>query len=142
MNKINQFDKANLAKLRGEIDTALAEVGKRYGIKLSAGNARFMADTATMKVEMSVVKDGKAVSREMETLKMYLGMIGLTEEHLGQQFVIGKKTFVLAGYKSRSTKPILIQEVATGKMYKAVEASVRMALGVTVELAPCRSNLT
>lgn len=131
MNLINQFDKSNLVDLRKDIDLALAEVGKKYGIKINAGSARFTGDTATFKLEMSIFRDGKAICREMETLKLYLGLIGLSEEHFGVVFKIGGKYFVLSGYNPRKhKKPVMITEVGTEVVYFCSEDSVRNALGV------------
>jgi len=132
MNPINQFDKSNLVDLRKDIDLALAEVGKRYGIKINAGNARFTDTTATFKLEAAVVRDGKAISREMETLKMYLGLLGLNEDHFGKVFKMGSKFFVLSGYSPRKhKKPVLITEVGTERSYCCSEDAVRTALGVS-----------
>ena len=131
MNPINQFDKVNLAKLRLAINAALEKVGEEYGIKLSAGNARYAAETASFKLEASVLKNGVAVSREMETLKMFLGLIGLSEEHLEKEFMIGSKTFTLAGYNSRKPKnAMLLRESDTGRSYTTTEDAVRKALGI------------
>jgi hypothetical protein len=131
MNTITQFSKVNLADLRQDINLSLAEVAKKHGISITAGNARFNDATATFKLEMAVVREGKVVSREMETLKMFLSLIGLTEEHLDKEFRIGNNLFVLAGYNPRKQKnPMVLREVTTDKIYNCSEQAVRLAFGL------------
>ena len=133
MNKITEFDKKNLSQLRWEIDFALANIGEKYGVKITTGTARFTDSTATFKLEAAVIRNGKAVSREMETLEMYLGLLGLTEEHLEMVFKIGTsdKLFKLSGYNPRKSKnPVMLNLVGTDKTYCCSESAMRKALGI------------
>ena len=40
--KISNFSRANIKGLRNEIDEALDQVAKKYGITISAGNCTFL----------------------------------------------------------------------------------------------------
>lgn len=129
--KINQFDKNNLGALRLAISAALEKVGEEYGIAIRVGNATYSDASSTFKLEMSVIRNGEVVTKEMETLKMYMPLLGLNESRLTQQFKLGPKTFVLHGYKPRKNKPMLIRHVSTDKIYCATDDAVLSALGVS-----------
>ena len=131
MNKIAQFDKQSLSLLRREIDEALAAIGKKYEISLKAGNARYQDTNATFKLELAIMDGDRVVSKEMGSLLMFLSVLGMDEGHLTKQFKLSNKTFVLAGYQSRKRKPMMIREVATGRLYNASEESVKFALGIS-----------
>ena len=130
--KIKQFDKSNLKLLRSEIDFALRDIGNRYGIKLNAGRASYMEKSATFKLELMTLDDsGNAITKEAQTLRAYLGVLGLRESHLDQKFLLGGKTFKLIGYNPRKyAKPFQLLCMEDGKTYVAREEQVKQALGL------------
>jgi len=70
MTKITEFDKPVLRALRADINAALAAVGAKHGISVTAGNASFRDDSATFKLECALLNsDGVAESKEMLALK-------------------------------------------------------------------------
>ena len=65
--KIKSFDAHVLKKLQPEIEAALAVLGRKYGITIHAGTARFRERTADLKLELAVIGgDGKSARREAE----------------------------------------------------------------------------
>lgn len=70
MSKITEFNKPALRALRADIDAALAAVGAKHGIGLSAGSASFTGDNATFKLECSLLNGaGVAESKELVALR-------------------------------------------------------------------------
>ena len=67
--KIKAFDAVVLRKLQPEIEAALAALGRRHGITIRAGTARFRESTAELKLELAVIGgDGRAARREEHRL--------------------------------------------------------------------------
>jgi len=70
MTKITKFDRPTLRALRVEIDAALAAVGAKHGISVTASGASFRDSNATFKLECAMLNnDGKAETKEMVCLK-------------------------------------------------------------------------
>lgn len=106
MIKIGEFNKLTLRMLRGDIDAALASIGTKYDIDLKAGNARFTADSATFKLECSLLNaDGKAETKELTALKAYY------PDLVNKQVSIGRGiTGTIIGFNSRAQKyPFLLK---------------------------------
>ncbi len=108
MSKITEFDKPTLRDLRADIDAALIAVGAKHGIRLSTGNARFTADSATFKLECSLFNsDGVAESKEMVALK------ALYPQLVNKRITFGRGTngFII-GYNPRAHQyPFLVKTV-------------------------------
>jgi hypothetical protein len=121
-----------LQALRIDIDNALAAVATKHGISLTAGNASFTDNTATIKVNAALLVGGRAATKEQETLKLYQKILGISDKQMTAGFTLGTKRFVLDGYKtSRTSKPFVIREVSTDKLYVASEDQIHRALGIT-----------
>ncbi len=106
MSKITKFDKPTLRALRADIDAALAAVGAKHGISLSAGNARFDANTVTFKLNCVLLNsDGKAETREMLDLK------ALYPQLVNKRVSIGPRTNgTIVGFNARAQKyPFLLK---------------------------------
>lgn len=127
------IDKTLLQNLRPEIDRALADLAKKYGIQIRTGSATFTADNATFKLEVNrLAEDSEVVTKELSDLKLYLKILGLTEQHLTQVFKLPSgRQVTLAGYRRKArTQPFLIKDIADGKIYLAREDMVYRGLGL------------
>ena len=127
--KINTND---IPGLRNAIDSALLEVGKRYGIKIAALGCRYMPDgsSATFKLELSAIgTDGTVTNPDVEFLHKNLAFIGLTKEDLAKTVVIGGRSFKITGYHRRSrSQPYQITEISTGRGFKTSRECILRAL--------------
>jgi hypothetical protein len=122
-----------LRDLRIDIDNALAAVATKHGISLTAGNATFTENTATIKLNAALLVGGRVATKEQENLKLYQGLLKISDEQMTQEFTLGSKRFVLDGYKNsgRTTKPFVIREVGSDRLYVASEDQINRALGIT-----------
>src|SRR4051794_1137925 len=67
--KIKAFDALVLRKMQPEIEAALAAPGRKHGITIRAGTARFRERTAELKLGLAVIGgDGKSARKEAEEL--------------------------------------------------------------------------
>lgn len=121
MIKITKFDKPTLRALRADIDAAVAAVGAKYGISVTAGNASFRDTSATFKLECALLNsDGKAETKEMVCLKECY------PELVNKRVTFGRGTngFII-GYNPRARQyPFLVKTVKGVYKISAVQAGL------------------
>ena len=122
MTNITTFDRANLKKLRDDIDAAIAAVGSAHGISLTLGSARFSSNNVTMKLEGSIISNGTVKTKGAIALER------VYPEYVGKVVKMsnGKKGKVIE-YHSRKPKFPFIVEVGN-KRYKLPEYAVTQSL--------------
>ncbi len=127
MKKVTQFDKSSVKEIRVAMDAALAKVEKQYGIKISAGNARFSDDEVTFQVKANVVDTGGSVkTKEAKAWETIKGALGLDSLSVGDKVKVQDKFFVLKGYNSRARKSPINIEDSKGRAYKiSIETLVK-----------------
>ena len=111
--QVTNFDKPTIKAIRLAMDSALAQVEKDYGIKISTGNARFSGNEVTFKVKANTVtSDGVANTKEADNWELYKNTIGLGWLNVGDQIMLQGKYFTLKGYNTRARKsPIQIEDM-------------------------------
>ena len=125
--QVTNFDKPTIKAIRLAMDSALAQVEKDYGIKISTGNARFSGNEVTFKVKANTVtSDGVANTKEADNWELYKNTIGLGWLNVGDQIMLQGKYFTLKGYNTRARKsPIQIEDMQ-GRGYKCSVEMVKM----------------
>lgn len=110
---IKQFNKTNLPDLRRDINRALEELGRKHGISLSAGNARFTTSTVTFKLECAVNgQSGEIRTKEMVDLATHYPKLVNAEITMPD----GIRAKVV-GYRTRARKNPFIVATEAGKEY-------------------------
>jgi hypothetical protein len=122
MSQITKFTPAVLDKLRSEIDSALGEVSKKYGITMKLGRITYSADTFAGKVSAAIVGDN--VENDEEALyAAELGRsgyyYGMDKSMYGRLVPIYGKTYKVVGLRRGArTKPLIMRNMADNKMYR------------------------
>ena len=125
--QVTNFDKPTIKAIRLAMDSALAQVEKDYGIKISTGNARFSGNEVTFKVKANTVtSDGVANTKEADNWELYKNTIGLGWLNVGDQIMLQGKYFTLKGYNTRARKSPIQIEDAQGRGYKCSVEMVKM----------------
>ena len=124
MSKIQQFDRQSLRALRVDLDQAMATIASKYGIQLSAGNISFTSETATIKVQAGVVKNGTVVTKEAKDFDRYKSLVGLGSLNVGDSINIQGKEYTISGYKPRSKNAVTVHR--EGRGYKVSVDMVKM----------------
>lgn len=120
--------KQMVTSLRADIDKALAEVGKKYGVTLNAGNATYSDLEATFKLQVRVAATAD-FDPEKEIWNRYCKTVNLPEDYYGRTFTSQGATYKICGFKPGArTNCIKIQDVATGKDYVCAPMMVHVAL--------------
>ena len=114
---IKQFDKPTLRALRADLDAALAAVAAKHGIAVRVGNASFMPNTATFKLELATKgDDGAVVTKEAQAFRQLAGSYGLAPTDLGREVTLSGDRFRIIGLRAAAIKrPILLEMVGDEK---------------------------
>lgn len=124
------INRAFCVKFRTELERDLAALGKKHGLVITGGNAKFSANELTMQVKCSVIAgNGEVFSREKEDFKRCAVMFGLKPSDLGKKFTnFDGKTFEIVGMMPRSRKFPVLAQTANGKKFKFPAAHVKNRL--------------
>lgn len=128
--EINKFNRSTVKGLRVEMDAALAEISKKYGIKISTGNASFTGDEVTFKVKANVIdsETGNVLTQEAKNFEIYKNSIGLSSLSVGDTIKLRGKSYTITGYNTRARKsPIGIKD-ASGRSYKCSVDMIKMSI--------------
>ena len=125
--KVTNFDKPTIKAIRLAMDSALAQVEKDYGIKISTGNARFSGNEVTFKVKANTVTSGgKAITKEAQMFDIVKHQEGLGHLSVGDTVTLQGKSFTITGYNTRARKsPINIEDMQ-GRGYKCSVSMLKM----------------
>ena len=105
MTNITTFDRANLKKLRSDIEAAVATVGAAHGISLTLGSARFSSNNVTMKLEGSIISNGMVKTKGAIALeRFYPGYVGKVVKLSN-----GKKGKVIEYHSRKSKYPFIVE---------------------------------
>jgi hypothetical protein len=121
---------ANTCKLlRDDINTMLEVLEEKYGLSASVGGTiKYDAHTATIKIEVGVIKDGEVMTKEQQFLNKNWKIIGLDDERMLNTMLRCPrgKFYYLRGYKQRAYKrPFIIEDAITGKQYMTTPSHVK-----------------
>ena len=99
------------------VQAVRAELGEDYAVQPKGGTRRDHG--CTFKVEVAARnKDGTALTKEREDLIWACnhGLEGLKAEHVDAEFVSGRETFTIVGYRARAQKrPLIVRRKRDGK---------------------------
>ena len=128
MNKITEFNKANLKALRVELEAAHKAIEKKFGIQLKAGNISFSGNEANIKLKANTIgAQGTAITKEAKQFALYAELGGYGHLKVGSQVEINGTLLTIKGYNSRAPKsPIQLE--ANGRGYKCSERALQNAI--------------
>ena len=117
--KVQQFTRVNIKGLRNEIDEALDQVAKKYGITISAGNCTFSGNEANFKLKLNTIGEGGTViTRESQMWDLYKSRTNCSHLSIGDKITIQGNTYTLTGYNTRAKKAPIQFKDSRGNGYK------------------------
>lgn len=137
--KITKFDRTNLRDLRQDIDAALKAVADKHGISIRAGNARFMPQSASMKLELGTIGEGgQVIDTSAEEFKVYAPLYGLSADDLGKKFKsFDGCIYTITGCRPKSRRFPIIAARADGRAFnpkrKMIATSISRLIGLSVD---------
>ena len=125
------MDRALVRQIMAAVTAALEPVATAHGISIRLGRTSFDATSARMVVDAAIVaKGGVAQTREAIAFTRFADIHGFKPSDLGRVFKQNGRTFRIIGLRSSAPKrPILMEDVETGRHFVSTEASVKLALG-------------
>jgi hypothetical protein len=118
MPTISKLDRTNLKLLHAELDLAIFEVAKKYGISLKFVPTSFTDNEATFKLKIAVKSvDGIVMNSEREDYVRNADLFNLKPEWLDQSFEVMGKVYKIVGLKTSRRKNPVIVENKKGKQY-------------------------
>ena len=119
MKNIKAFNRANIKGLRNEIDEALDQVAKKYGITISAGNCTFSGNEANFKLKLNTIGDnGTVITRESQMWDLYKSRTNCSHLNIGDTITIQGNSYTLSGYNTRARKAPINFTDSRGNGYK------------------------
>ena len=117
--KVQQFTRVNIKGLRNEIDEALDQVAKKYGITISAGNCTFSGNEANFKLKLNTIGEGGTViTRESQNWDFYKSRTNCGHLNIGDTIQLQGNSYTLTGYNTRARKAPIQFKDSRGNGYK------------------------
>jgi len=116
--KLTELNKDNCRIIGGAIENALKSIEKQFGVSIRRKSWSFTVNHLTLKLECSIVKNGKAISKEAEDFKHYACLYELAADDLGKTFNFQGQSWVITGLKSKSHKYPILASKGDGHTFK------------------------
>jgi hypothetical protein len=112
---MSNFDSVTRAAIRRDVESALAEIGKRYGITSGVERGSYTTNNYSLKVQF-ITFTGEVAKKE--AAGVHAGYLGLPGDVVGKKFTAKTKTFTVVGIKpNRPKNPVELKD-QNGKGFK------------------------
>jgi len=111
--------------IRADIEAALATVGEKHGLKMTAGNATFAPTNFSLKIDAVIIGANPDKDRFLQNATR----LGLQASDFGREFADGKHKFTICGM---SKTGLVIASRKAGGEYTFKPWAVSKALGYPV----------
>lgn len=130
MSNVKEMTRPVCREISNEIESALKGIEQKYGVKIESKGGTFTSNNYTLRLAISLIKDGEVITKEAEAFKANAEFYGLNASDLGKRFTSPSgKAFEIIGLNTRARKyKILAREVGTNKVYKFSAESVGLYL--------------
>ncbi len=119
----------NFMKFRNDVEEALADIAKQYGLNIKAGNISY--DENEFKLQLKCERSDIDVTKtKFAQDLLYMKRFGFTEDDYKREVVISNKKHIITGFKP-GNKYDVCTEREDGKKYAHVHTAVIEALGRT-----------
>lgn len=125
------FNKVSCQVFRNEINAALEEIAKKHGVSISAGAAKYTAQTIEFKLNIgAITTSGVVATKESLALPSAITAHGLaiTDGNLSFTTTNGLN-LTLTGYNHRCYARPWVATDFTGRSYKVPTETVKRAFG-------------
>jgi hypothetical protein len=117
------IDRSKAKQIGREVEQALQEVAERHGLTVDYRGGTYDPNTYKPRITL------KSANADESEFKMYASRYGLERSDFGREFVSKGRLFRITGVSPRSPKrPILCEEVDTGRRFKFTAAGVKAGL--------------
>lgn len=117
----------DLKAFRKDVEAALEEVAKKYGVDIKAGNIRYGDNDLNMKLEVTRNDIDVQKVEFLDNIK-YAFTAFKPEDYLAH-FTINGNEYELTGFRPRTKYSVLAKRVKDGKEYGFTYDAVKRAFG-------------
>lgn len=142
-NKIQHFNRVNIALLRNEIQNALKPVKQKYGLTtLELQNITFNESSFTARLAAALPAHSKQQKKyNAELVKQFAKHNGLPQDMLNRTFISNGKPHTITGIEIRNPKfPIITKCSDDGKSYKFTVQMIKEILARNANLQSPHSS--
>jgi hypothetical protein len=119
MKQITKFDPKNCEQVRVAVNEALADIGKKFGIKIGTGRGKYRDMHFTLTVEASVVGEGGIDLSDKVDFVQYAVAFGLRPDMFGKTFKANGEEYRIVGLNLKANKmPVKCVRVSDGRDFK------------------------
>lgn len=119
------LDKTTASQIGADVEAALQAVAEKHGLTLSYRGGTYDPTAGTYKPRIQFTTSDGAENE----FRQYATLYGLEADDFGREFKAGSRRFRISGLAPRSrTRPILAEEIGTGKTYKFTADGAAQAL--------------
>lgn len=118
MTKVTKFDPSNLNEIRAEMEKAMAAIEAKFGVTIGIGKMTYDANSFTTKLTTTVKSENCSERADPKWIADFMRnctYFGLSKDDLGKTIKYNGKTLALVGSRCRAAKPLVVEEVGTGK---------------------------
>ena len=126
--KIEKMNKPACQVIKNAILKALKEVESEYGVKIDTKGGRFTDTSFTFPMEISVIKNGKVLSKEATAFSELAELYGFKKTDLGRTFKSRVNIYEITGISTRNRKYKLLAKRSDGFKVKFVHTEVARLL--------------
>jgi len=115
MEKLNSFNDSNLKEMRNEINSALENISKKYGVDFNLGNISFDLSSFKTKLECRISQINGKKSEQIHFEK-YCWKFNLDKSYFGKTFEYQKRKYKIIDCKERKGQyPIICKNLKNNK---------------------------
>lgn len=144
------IDKSTVIKVAADIDVALAEVGKKYGMLIKTSNGKydpvegsFRTTITALKVDVSEIGDPRLAGTKPKDIAnaKSLGYFGKTVDYFGKSYeIVGHNGYVLLGWDPRTKRSVRFNQAQTAQVMPQLRGAPAATPPVAAPAAPARKT--
>ena len=143
MEKIIGFNTASCKDIGEMVSQTLDNLGKELGIKFNYKGGSFSPTSFTFKIKADILNAAGVNEADKQFFGMYAEMFGLLPEDYGKTVRLKRSLFKIIGIAPNSWKyPILVENVASGKVWKYPASTIQFLLGRTPKTLKDEFNIS
>lgn len=117
----------DMKAFRKDVEAALAEVAKKYGVDIKGGNISYGENDLTLK--LNVTRTDKDVQKEEFLNNIRYAFTAFTADDYLKTFTIKGTDYQLVGFRPRTKYSVIGKRVKDGKEYGFTYDAVKAAMG-------------
>jgi len=118
-----------IKSIASQIEAAVQEIAKANNVQIKRGNARYDGTSATLKLDITDIIDGKVISKDVTAFEEKASYLGMKPEWLDKEVILSGTKFKIVGLNTRAyKKPVNIVRISDGGKFKTSSQDIISAM--------------